>query len=111
LGKKFLKLFRGKFHFFPNIVGGKIFRGIFPKIFPEKCTKNWPLVLSFNFFLFLQRTSGSDCGRLDAVRKIYLTNAKAQGSILLNLNFGFRTHIHFYIKIAIRCKSKRQKRE
>jgi hypothetical protein len=37
LGKTiFQNFFRRKFHFFPNIFGGKIFRGIFPEIFPGK---------------------------------------------------------------------------
>jgi hypothetical protein len=37
LGKNdFSKLFPGKIPFCPNIFGGKIFRGIFPEIFPGK---------------------------------------------------------------------------
>jgi hypothetical protein len=37
----FSKLFPRKIPVFPNILGGKIFRGIFPEIFPgKKCTKN-----------------------------------------------------------------------
>jgi hypothetical protein len=46
LGKNdFSKLFPRKIQFFLNIFWGKIFRGIFPKIFPgKKCTKNWPQI-------------------------------------------------------------------
>jgi hypothetical protein len=35
-GPIFRTFFPGKFHFFPTFFGGKVFRGIFPEIFPRK---------------------------------------------------------------------------
>jgi hypothetical protein len=44
LEKRFFKTFSMENSIFPQHFWGKIFRGIFPEIFPrKKCTKNWPL--------------------------------------------------------------------
>jgi hypothetical protein len=55
LEKRFFKTFSAENSIFSQHFWGKIFRGIFPEIFPgKKCTKNWPQESIFRAHFFAE---------------------------------------------------------
>jgi hypothetical protein len=61
----FSKLFPRKIQFFPNIFWGKIFRGIFPEIFPGKMYEKSAPGVNHTISEFAFTTPARRCSRLE----------------------------------------------